>query len=88
MSQFVEAYEDTITKFGSHTDIERNEFDFLRKLCRQVDVEISELVDQKTRLAAVKGAASAGSQTPPKTAASASADSMECSTCSTVRASM
>ena len=54
MSQFVEADEDTITKFCSHTDIERNEFDFLRKLCRQVDVEISELVDQKTRLAAVK----------------------------------
>ncbi len=54
MSQFVDADEDTITKFCLHTDIERKEFDFLRKLCRQVDVEISELVDQKTRVTTAK----------------------------------
>lgn len=54
MRQFVNAEEDTITKFCTTFKVDRKEFEFLRKVCRKVDGETTELVDQKAAFAMKK----------------------------------
>lgn len=54
MRQFINAEEATISKFCTTFKVDRKEFDFLRKVCRKVDGDTTELVDQKAALAAKK----------------------------------